>query len=552
LGLAVNAQYRLKDSIVNYLNYAVNQYELNVANFTDTTKFLRGYVPLSSSYRIVIASDWTSGFYPGIFWHLYDYTGNEYWRKKAITYTNAIHGQQNTKGDHDIGFIILGSYGNAYKYTHKDSFATVINTAAQKFSLIYSPLVQCTRSWFHNPSRTPLEFKPAQYPVIIDNMMNLELFLLSNNIKANNSYYNIAKSHANTTIINHIRPDSSTYHVVDYNPTTGEVRWSGTQQGYDHTSTWSRGQAWAIYGYTMMYKYTLDSLYLKNAQKLSQHFINNIPADTIVHYDFKLPDSLIIKPKDVSANSIVASAFIELFKITFDSLYLRKAEDMIHAMSKPDYRAALNTNGRFLLKHFTGGLNYQVDEASNFADYYYLEALVRYYHLIEPDDKAKHRPEIKNRLIYNANTNILFSDSLIFFDFDNDSVYAEFIPDVNNDLHCWFSNESAFNCNFTLNGIYTVPVKIYDQSDTAIEYIKFVVNNLVETKDISSNMNIFTPYYSMNYIYSKGNNDSPVDLINSKGQCVKSNIQFPYFTGNLMSGVYYIYCDKKTWKVIIP
>ena len=478
LTFSANANYVLKDSINSYLNYAEKQFRYNVNANTDITKFVRGYSPTTNALRLVSASDWTSGFYPGIMWLLYDYSGDEFWRNKALVYTNSMNGQQITSGDHDIGFKILGGYGNAYKYMSKDSFASVIVTASKKFEKIYSPIVGCTRSWFHTPSRVPSLFKPTKFPVIIDNMMNIELLAKGTILSNDSRFINIAKQHALTTSVNHIRLDSSTYHIVEYEPTTGISRWRGTQQGYDHETTWSRGQAWGIYGYTMMYRYTNEIEMLKTAKKLAAYFIKNTPEDGIVPYDFNLPTTLTEaqRSKDVSASCIAASAFIELFSFTGDSVYLKQAEKILFVLSKSPYRSSLQSNGNFILTQFTAGRDYNVNESVNYADYYYLETLLKYAQLSNAYEPRKHRPEVKNELNYTCKIGQELSDSIRFYDFDGQNVTCS----MDNNLYAGSVNYTVVNNRITFifskTGIYNFPIRISDANHTATETIKITVD----------------------------------------------------------------------------
>ncbi|NDP22048.1 MAG: hypothetical protein GZ091_13335 [Paludibacter sp.] len=518
--LTAKANYVLKDSVNSYLNYAEKQFRYNVNQNTDIAKFVRGYAPTTNTLRLVSASDWTSGFYPGIMWLLYDYSGDEFWRNKALVYTNSMNGQQTASGDHDIGFKILGGYGNAYKYMAKDSFASVIITASKKFEKIYNPIVGCTRSWFHTPSRVPTALKPTQFPVIIDNMMNIELLAKGTILSNDPRFLNIARQHALTTSVNHIRSDSSTYHVVEYDPITGMPRWRGTQQGYDHETTWSRGQAWGIYGFTMMYRYTNEIEMLKTAKKLAAYFIKNTPDDGIVLYDFNLPTTLtdVQRTKDVSASCIAASAFVELFNFTSDSLYLKQAEKILFVLSKSPYRSDLQSNGKFILTQSTGGKDYTVNESINYADYYYLEALLRYAKLSNAFEPSKHRPEVKNELNYTCNVGEELSDSIRLYDIDNQNVTCTmatnlFAGSVN---YTFINNRIKFV--FSKTGIYNFPIRISDANHTVNETIKITVD---ASTDISK-VNIFDNWKliyqpSINLLSVVGDILPPYEIYNLMG-----------------------------------
>src|SRR5690606_39187500 len=196
---------------------------------------------------LVPPSDWTSGFFPGILWQLYESTGHEKWLGEARKATAELADEQYNGRTHDMGFKIYCSFGQGYRLTGDTTYRNTIIQAAQTLATRFNPVVGCIRSWDHNSHRW-------DFPVIIDNMLNLELLFAATRLTGDSSFYNIAVSHANTTLKNHFRSDGGTYHVVDYNPETGEVEHRNTHQGYNDNSTWARGQAWALYGYTMCYR----------------------------------------------------------------------------------------------------------------------------------------------------------------------------------------------------------------------------------------------------------------------------------------------------------
>jgi len=223
--------------------------------------------------------------------------------------------------------------------------------------------------------------------VIIDNMMNLELLFNATKFSGDSSFYNIAVAHANKTMINHFRSDASSYHLVSYNPMTGIPELKGTVQGYSDSSSWARGQAWALYGYTMCYRETNDIIFLKHALRIADFLLSNprMPNDLIPYWDFdapNIPNAL----RDASAGAIMCSAFIELsgFVTGKDSKrFLKAAEKQILTLSSPQYQAKLGENGNFILKHSVGSFphNAEMDVPLTYADYYYVEALMRYIHL---------------------------------------------------------------------------------------------------------------------------------------------------------------------------
>lgn len=320
---------------------------------------------------------WCSGFYPGSLWYIYEYTGDETFRDLAWKHTRSLEGLIERHTDHDIGFQINCSYGNALRLTG-DSAAVVPTyvAAARKLAARLNPATGVTLSWdwLRNDWR---------YPVIIDNMMNLELLTVAARISGEKELADAADTHAETTLKNHFRPDWSSWHLVDYDPVTGEVRSKETVQGHAHESAWARGQAWALYGYTMMYRETGRKAYLDAAENIADMILNHLPEDGIPYWDFDapdIPDAL----RDASAGAIMASAFIELSTLTDESVksgkYLETARTQLMTFCSDEYLAKSGENGGFLLKHCVGNLpeNSEIDVPLSYADYYFLEALVRY------------------------------------------------------------------------------------------------------------------------------------------------------------------------------
>lgn len=330
---------------------------------------------------------WTSGFYPGTLLYLYEYSGDEQLKQLALQKLKILEKEKLNKRTHDLGFMLYCSFGNAMRITKDTSaYKEILLTGAESLSSRYSPTVKAIRSWggWH-------------YPVIIDNMMNLEYLFEVSKMSGNPKYRDIAITHANTTMKNHFRPDYSSYHVIDYDPNTGAVIAKKTFQGAYDESAWTRGQAWALYGYTMMYRETNDKNYLDFARKIAGFILNhpNWPADMVPYWDFNAKDvhadSAVAKYKtnrDASSAAIIASALIELSgytKGTESAGYIASAEKMLKGLSSAPYKAAIGTNGGFILAHSAGNLpkNSEVDVPLTYADYYYVEALMRYRKLLQ-------------------------------------------------------------------------------------------------------------------------------------------------------------------------
>lgn len=319
---------------------------------------------------------WCSGFYSGSLWYIYEQTQNEQVKREAEAALKILEPNQTFTGNHDLGFMMYCSFGNGYRITKNPAYKAVIERSAQSLATRFRPKIQVIQSWDKN--------KYWECPVIVDNMMNLEMLNWASENGGSPKYKEIAITHSNTTIKNHFRPDFSSYHVVDYNPQTGEVIKKATWQGAANCSAWSRGQGWALYGYTMMYRFTKDPTYLKQAKGIANFILNhpNLPADKIPYWDFDAPLIPYAK-RDASAGAIIASALLELGQYTEGKEkadFKSAAETMIYSLASEAYRAKAGENGGFLLMHSTGAfpLNSEIDVPLVYADYYYLEALARY------------------------------------------------------------------------------------------------------------------------------------------------------------------------------
>ena len=323
--------------------------------------------------KLVPSKDWTSGFFPGELWYLYEYTKNPEWLAAAKAFTTNIEQEKFNAGTHDMGFKIYCSFGNGYRLTKDEKYKEVIIQAAKTLATRFNPKVGAIRSWDHNSDKW-------DFPVIIDNMLNLELLFEATILTGDSSYHKIAVTHANTTLKNHFRPDYSTYHVISYNPQTGAVEKKNTHQGYSHESAWSRGQAWGLYGYTLCYRYTKNKAYLEQAQNIAKYIFThkNLPSDLIPYWDFDAPE-IPKEPRDVSAATVIASALYELSTYSTDTKsYIEKANKILKNLAK-SYSSENGANKGFVLLNSTGSKpnKGEVDVPLIYADYYYLEALLR-------------------------------------------------------------------------------------------------------------------------------------------------------------------------------
>ena len=318
--------------------------------------------------------DWTSGFFPGELWYMYEYTKDDFWKEKARKQTELLEQEKWNGSTHDMGFKMYCSYGNGYRLTQDSGYKDILLQSAYTLIRRYNPKVGCIRSWDHNRDKW-------QYPVIIDNMMNLELLFWAFRTNGDSIFYQVAVDHARTTMKNHFRKDYSSYHVIDYDTLTGAVLHKNTHQGYSDASAWSRGQAWGLYGYTMCYRETGLPEFLERAKQIASYIFSNptLPDDLIPYWDYNAP-GIPDEPRDVSAATVTASALYELsmYDETNRTGYVDRADRILENLTNR-YRASVGKDCGFLLLHSTGSKTHgsEVDVPIVYADYYYLEALLR-------------------------------------------------------------------------------------------------------------------------------------------------------------------------------
>jgi rhamnogalacturonyl hydrolase YesR len=377
LGACASQQKSMKTLVNNRLDRSAEQYRLMAEALMDQPEKLPQTTDADGKCLTASSRNWVSGFFPGALWYLYQYNQDPQLLEYAQNYTQRLEKEKNNKGTHDLGFMLYDSYGNGYRLTNDTVYRNVLLTGAETLASRYREQPGLIRSWDFNR-------QIWQYPVIIDNMMNLEFLLWASKVSGNPKYKTIALSHANKTLINHFRPDYSSYHVISYDTITGQPEKKITHQGYSDSSAWARGQAWGLYGFTMMYRETRDPKYLEHATRIADFIIRhpNLPADKIPYWDFNAPNIPDAK-RDASAGAIMASAFIELSGYVNKSLaktYLDIAEKQLRTLSSPEYFAEKGSNGLFILKHSVGNFpdNSEVDVPLSYADYYYIEALLRY------------------------------------------------------------------------------------------------------------------------------------------------------------------------------
>jgi unsaturated chondroitin disaccharide hydrolase len=370
---------------------ASTQYKMMMTKLS-ADRFPKTYNVERDKLLTVASSDWCSGFYPGTLLYLYEQTKDRSLLGETERILKVLEKEKNNKTTHDLGFMMYCSFGNAERIASKREYKEILITSAKSLAIRFNPKVGCIRSWDRVKSFNGTEWT---FPVIIDNMMNLELLFYATRATGDSTYRNMAISHARNTMKNHVRPDYSSYHVVNYDPGTGAVKSRETHQGFSDNSTWSRGEAWGIYGFTMCYRESKDSSFLKMAVGMADYFLSHLPNDMIPAWDFNVnqsgynpqwkydPARFSEIPKDASAAAIAASALIELSGYVGEALsmkYLKAAENILYSLSSLKYKAAIGENGNFILKHSTGGVpSYsEVDVPLTYADYYFVEAMKRY------------------------------------------------------------------------------------------------------------------------------------------------------------------------------
>jgi unsaturated chondroitin disaccharide hydrolase len=355
------------------LDVAAQQLSLSIESLGDTDQNPR--TAENDVLRQVGSRDWTSGFYPGCLWFLYEYTGDEKFLEAARHFTMNLEKEQFNDGTHDLGFMMYCSFGNGYRLAKVEGYKEVIIQSARTLCTRFNPNVGCIKSWDHNQDKW-------QYPVIIDNMMNLELLFWVAKETDDTGMYNIALSHAETTMKNHYRADHSSWHVVDYDTITGEVLHRHTHQGYAHESAWARGQSWGFYGFTMVYRETGEKKFLDHAKGIADFLLNheNLPEDMVPYWDYDAPN-IPDEPRDASAAAIMCSGLYELSTYLGDEgeQYKGAADKILRSLSSDKYRAKIGENNNFILMHSVGHLpnNSEIDVPIIYADYYFIEACLR-------------------------------------------------------------------------------------------------------------------------------------------------------------------------------
>lgn len=390
----VSSKLQAQDHVLIEKNFRIARERLNNTLKVLNAKDLRYPRSLDSNGNLTTTDmqGWTSGFFEGSLWYASEFLQDSMLQRAAETWTNTLEPLKDFRNHHDLGFMLYNSYGHAYRLTGNKKYADILVAAAKSLCTRFNPVVGSIKSWerflsWHDRS------KIYYYPVIIDNMMNLELLFFASKYTGDPYFKNIAIKHAETTLKNHVRENFTTYHVVCYDSTTGKVLTRETGQGWADASAWARGQAWGLYGFTMTYRETKDERFLKTAIGMADWFIKNnyLPRDYIPYWDFNAgmgeygpgafsqAEKLNRKQRDVSAAAITASALFQLseFKTRHSKRYRKVAVKILESLSKPSYQVAESPNSFFILDHSVGSIpnGTEIDVPLIYADYYFLEAL---------------------------------------------------------------------------------------------------------------------------------------------------------------------------------
>jgi len=362
----------LNSRLENVLLFSTDQVKIAANAVNDSTKFPRSGEP-DGTWNTTPSKGWTSGFFPGLAWYLYEYSKDDTLLSIARRWTAGMTPEQFNTRTHDVGFMMYCSYGNGLRLTGNKSYEKILMNSANSLISRFKPVTGCIKSW---------DWMDNKYPVIIDNMMNLELLFWASKHSGDRKYYDIAVKHAETTMINQFRDDNSTWHVIIYDTTSGMVKERITHQGYSDESAWTRGQAWGIHGYTTTYRETGDQRFLNTAVKAADYYLSRLPDDMIPYWDFDAPN-IPDEVRDASAAAITASALIELSTLVDDSLvgkkYFESAKKILFNLSSSNYLAK-NSGYQSILLHSTGSKpnKSEVDVPIIYADYYFIEAILRY------------------------------------------------------------------------------------------------------------------------------------------------------------------------------
>ena len=374
-------EFRLLDQAEQALAFSQMQLEKMVELIDDGSRF-PNETNADGEWNFVGARSWVSGFFPGCLWYMYEYTGDEKWRTYGDRWLTGLEALKTFTGHHDLGFMVHNSYGNAYRITGEEKYREFVIETSESLMKRFNHGIGCIRSWGRVDDT-------SQFVVIVDNMMNLEMLLWAADNGGCTTWHHAARSHADVSADIFIRDDGGTYHVVHFDPFSNAITHLRQHQGHSVDSTWARGQAWAIYGYTVMYRKTGDSRYLQTAEKLISYYLANLPEDYIPYWDFDAGRILPDQKRDSSAATITASALLELSTLVDCASkrmrYFKAAERMLESLCAAPYLAVDSDSQAIVLKSVHSKRDARLPEVKShiWNEYYFIESLLRYKNLYE-------------------------------------------------------------------------------------------------------------------------------------------------------------------------
>ena len=373
-GITCSSGQELTEKMIETMDYAKVQIDKTINSGISYSAFpRRNYEGASWETRNYL--DWTSGFWPGCLWLMFEWTSDSTYLDKAVQWTENLEDIQWYTGNHDVGFQVMCSYGNGLRLAAEKTYKDVIIQTAESLSTRFDKNAGSIISWDSAP------WNQCNKPVIVDNMMNLELLFKATQLSGDSSFHHMAVQHSHKCIKTHQRPNGSFYHIVDYDD-YGDVIYKGNSKSWPaglNERSWSRGQAWALYGFTMAYRFSREPEFLEAAEKLVCFLIDSIAPGYIPYYVINHPEN---PNKDASAAAIMFSGLVELFEITEDTAYLQLAENIFSALNQPPY-LTIDEQYQSILAMCTENYDDQ-QKGLIYADYYFMEGMIRYYRLFSP------------------------------------------------------------------------------------------------------------------------------------------------------------------------
>lgn len=366
-----------REEIKSALDYAVRKVDENLKEFTYKYPTPATF---NNVYKAIDNIEWTNGFWTGMIWLAYEYTGDEKYRKAAEIQVNSYKERIEKKievNHHDLGFLYSLSCVSGYKLTGSEDAKIAALEAAEHLTTRYQEKGKFIQAWGELGAKD-------NYRLIIDCLLNVPLLYWAHNITGNKKYYDMAYNHYLTAANNVIRDDASTFHTFYFDPETGEPVKGVTRQGYSDDSSWARGQAWGIYGVPLTYIYSKDEDAPRVYKCLTNYFLNRLPEDYVCYWDLIFNDGS-GHSRDSSAAAIAVCGMLEMDKYLeagdeYKTLYRNAAHAILRSLID-NYTSKNNPESNGLLLHgvYSWHSGKGVDECNIWGDYYYMEALMRLY-----------------------------------------------------------------------------------------------------------------------------------------------------------------------------